>query len=233
MLIAIDTSTDIASLALVREGVVLAELTWRSNQNHTTQLTPNIDYLLRTTSAGPEDLSAVVVGKGPGSFNGLRVGVSVAKGIAFSLNLPIIGINSLEAESFQFANTGLPVCPVFSAGRDEAVFAVYDRQDTGWKEIVAAQIGKAEAIVASITGKTYFCGEYLPRISSKLRELLGDKAVFASPMTDLRRASTLAELGLKKLLAGDVDNTATLSPLYLRRPPITTAKPRFRLNISQ
>ena len=101
MYVAIDTSTETATLALVRDGMVLTEMTWRSGQNHTTQLLPNLNSLFKLTGTSPELLTGVIVGKGPGSFNGLRVGVGIAKGLAFSLNIPIIGINSLEVEAYQ------------------------------------------------------------------------------------------------------------------------------------
>jgi tRNA threonylcarbamoyl adenosine modification protein YeaZ len=224
LLIAIDTSTDIASLALVSDGLVLSELTWRSFQNHTIQLTPNIEHLLRLTGTNPKTLTAVVVAQGPGSFNGLRVGVSVAKGLAFSLNIPIVGISSLEVEAYQYADACLPVCPIFNAGRDEVVAALYRKQEGVWQELVAGHITKLEEFATGITEKTLFCGEHVPQIASKLGELLGDRALFASPVTDMRRASFLAELGMKRLAAGQVDNAATLTPVYLRRPPIGEKK---------
>ena len=224
MLIAIDTSTDIASLTLVRDGIVLSELTWRSFQNHTIQLTPNIEYLLRLTGANPKELTGVIVAKGPGSFNGLRVGVSVAKGLAFSLNIPIVGVNTLEVAAYQYADTYLPVCPAFNAGREEMVAALYRKQDGIWRELIAGHITTLEGLVREISEKTLFCGEHVPQITARLTELLGDKVVLASPVTDMRRAGFLAELGMKKLAAGETENVATLAPIYLRRPPITEKK---------
>ena len=109
MLLAIDTSTDTASLALAEDKTVLAELTWRSKQNHTTQLLPNLNQLFKLTETNAKSLTAVIVAQGPGSFNGLRVGVSAAKGLAFSLGIPIVGVNSLEVAAYQYVETGLPV----------------------------------------------------------------------------------------------------------------------------
>ena len=109
MLLAIDTSTDTASLALAQDKTVLAELTWRSKQNHTTQLLPNLNYLFGITGTDVKSLTGIIIAQGPGSFNGLRVGVSAAKGLAFSLEIPIVGINSLAMAAYQYAETGLPV----------------------------------------------------------------------------------------------------------------------------
>jgi len=109
MQLAIDTSTDTASLALVQDSEVLAELTWRCGQNHTTQLLPHLSHLLNQVNLSLQSASCIIVARGPGSYNGLRVGISTAKGLAFSLGIPIIGISTLEAEAYQHAEIGLPV----------------------------------------------------------------------------------------------------------------------------
>ena len=125
MQLAIDTSTDTASLALVQDDDVLAELTWHSGQNHSTELLPNLEYLLKITKRDIKAITAIFVARGPGSFNGLRVGVSTAKGLAFSLGIPIVGISTFEATAYPHAGTGLPVCPIFNAGRSEIATATY------------------------------------------------------------------------------------------------------------
>ena len=114
MQLAIDTSTDNTSLALVDEETVLFELTWRSRQNHTVELLPHLDYLLKQHHLDIKSISAVIVALGPGSFNGLRVGISTAKGLAMSLDIPLIGISTLSAEAYPQAVTGLPICPIFN-----------------------------------------------------------------------------------------------------------------------
>ncbi len=226
MILAIDTATDTASLALVRDGIILAEFSWRAEQNHTTQLLPNLARLFEMTKSSPKSLTAIVVGKGPGSFNGLRVGIGAAKGLAFSLGIPIIGINTLEIVAYQYSETGLPVCPIFNAGRDEIVTATYRKTRKKWRQRTTEHITTIEQLCSEITVKTLFCGEYVPVIKEKLQALLKDKAIIASPTTDLKRAGFLAELGMRRLEASDFDNPATLQPIYLRRPPITEAKRR-------
>ena len=226
MLVAIDTSTDIASLALVRDGLVLAELTWRSGQNHTIQLLPNLAHLLKLVGADAQSLKAVVVAKGPGSFNGLRVGVSAAKGLAFSLGIPIAGVSSLEAEAYQYAETGLPVCPVFNAGRGEIATALYQKQPAGWQQLKPEHIATVDQLCSEVVERTVFCGEHLPVVAPALTLRLGERAVMMSVATDLRRAAYLAELGMKRLASADADNVATLQPVYLRRPAITIARHR-------
>jgi len=224
MLVAIDTTTDIASLALVKNSVLLAEMTWRTGQNHTVQLLPALERLLKQANVKPADISGVIVAKGPGSFNGLRVGISAAKGLAFSLGVPVIGVNSLEVEAYQYADTDLSVCPVLNAGRNEIATALYHKTSGKWEQLKAEHISTVERLCAETQDKTLFCGEYMAAISSQLLLLLGDRAIIASPVTDVRRAGYLAELGMERLKSGDTDNVATLQPVYLRRPPITVAK---------
>jgi len=221
MYLAMDTSTDTASLALVEDNEVLAELTWRCGQNHTTQLLPRLMQLLDQAELSLQSARGVIVARGPGSFNGLRVGISTAKGLAFSLGIPLVGISTLAAEAYQHAATGLPVCPIFDAGREEIATAIYQQKQGEWRQLLTEQITTVATLCSGITEKTVFCGELTPLTAAQLQIELKQKAVI-SPTT--RRAIFLAELGRKRLQTGDYDNPATLQPLYLRRPSITKPK---------
>jgi len=226
MQIAIDTSTDTASLALVQEGEILAELTWRCGQNHTIQLLPNLSHLLNKTRWSLQSASCIIVAKGPGSYNSLRVGISTAKGLAFSLGIPIVGISTLEVEAYQHTERGLPICPIFNAGRGEIATAMYQKKGNNWRQLTAEHITTVETLCSQITTRTIFCGEFVPSIATQLRKELKQKAIILPPAAGLRRASFLAELGLKRFKAGEYDNPVTLQPLYLRGPSITQAKHR-------
>ncbi len=226
MQLAIDTSTDTASLALVQDSEVLAELTWRCWQNHSTELLPNLEHLLGQFKISPQSLTGIIVARGPGSYNGLRVGISTAKGLAFSLRIPIVGVSSLEIEAYQYAETGLPICPIFNAGRGEIATARYQKNRNEWRQLTAEHITTVETLCSQTTTKTMFCGEFIPSVTPQLKKQLKRKAIIPSPITGLRRASFLAELGLKQFETGNYDNPATLQPLYLRRPSIT--KPKHR-----
>jgi len=226
MQVAIDTSTDTASLALVQDGEVLAELSWRCGQNHSTQLLPNLSHLLKQAELSLQSVSGIIVARGPGSYNGLRVGISTAKSLAFSLGIPIVGISTLEVEAYQHAGRGLPICPIFNAGREEIATALYQMKRNKWCQLDAEHITTVDALCSQIITKTVFCGEFVPSIAAQLRKQLKQKAVILSPAAGLRRAGFLAELGLKRLSTDDCDNPATLQPLYLRGPAIT--KPKHR-----
>lgn len=226
MHIAIDTSTDNASLALVRESEIIAELTWHSEQNHSVQLLPNLSHLLNQGKLSLSSVSGIIVAKGPGGYNGLRVGLSTAKGLAFCLNVPIVGISTLEVEAYQHAGMGLPVCPIFNAGRGEIATAIYERKKDKWSQSMVEQITTIDTLCSQIAARTVFCGQITPAVATSLRETLGEKAVIISSAVDWRRAGFLAELGLKHFNSGDYDDLVTLQPLYLRGPAITQAKHR-------
>jgi tRNA threonylcarbamoyl adenosine modification protein YeaZ len=226
MELAIDTSTDTAGLALAQDGEILAELTWRCGQNHTTQLLPNLSYLLAQLKVSIGSVTGIIVAKGPGSYNGLRVGISTAKGLAFSLNIPLVGISTMAAEAAQHAEHGLPVCPIFNAGRGEIAAAIYRKEADSLSQLVAEHITTINALCSRIATETIFCGDYVPVIADELKNRLGPKAIIPPVAGRLRRASFLAELGLKRLQAGDFDDLVTLQPLYLRGPAITQPKHR-------
>ncbi len=226
MHIAIDTSTDTASLALVSDSEIIVELTWHSGQNHSVQLLPNLVYLLNQAKLCLSSASGIIVAKGPGSYNGLRVGLSTAKGLAYCLNVPIIGISTLEVEAYQHARMSLPVCAIFNAGRGEIATATYEMKKDKWSQSMVEQITTVNTLCSQIATITVFCGQITPATATRLRETLGEKAVVVSSAVDWRRAGFLAELGLKRFKNSDFDNMVTLQPLYLRGPAITQAKHR-------
>ncbi|MBI2907266.1 MAG: tRNA (adenosine(37)-N6)-threonylcarbamoyltransferase complex dimerization subunit type 1 TsaB [Chloroflexi bacterium] len=243
MLLAIDTSTETMSVALFDDADatrplrasrfalpasahVLSELTWHSEQNHTRELLPATDFLLRQAKLTSKDLRAIAVAKGPGSYSGLRVGMSAAKGLALSLSIPLIGVSTLEVEAFPKAGMGLPVCPIFEAGRGELAAAIFQSVAGEWRRLKEEHITETEALCREVSEPTVLCGHMAEATIRQLRDCLGDRAVFIEGAALLRRAGYLAELGWQRLKAGLTDDVATLQPLYLRRPAIT--KPRYR-----
>ncbi|UCE97694.1 MAG: tRNA (adenosine(37)-N6)-threonylcarbamoyltransferase complex dimerization subunit type 1 TsaB [Dehalococcoidia bacterium] len=224
MYLAIDTSTDNASLAIIERGLILAELNWFSRQNHSVELMPNLNQLLDETKTNLKSTEGIIVAIGPGSFNGLRVGLSTAKGLAFSIGVPLVGINTLESTAYQYQECEIPICPIFNAGRGEIATAIYQYQKDKWLTIIDQQITTIDKLIMHITKKTIFCGEPTTADIEKLKGQLEQKAKIASPASRLRRAAFLAELGIKRIEAGNHDTPANLQPIYLRQPPITQPK---------
>jgi tRNA threonylcarbamoyl adenosine modification protein YeaZ len=224
MQLAVDTSTDYACLAILNRGEILAEFTWRCGQNHTVELYPRLNFLLEKTGQDLKDADCIFVARGPGSFNGLRVGVSAAKGLAFSLGIPIIGISTLAATAYQHAESGLPVCVIQNAGREEIAAAVYKNKRKIWSEIMPEHITTLEVLAPKIKEKTIFCGEFNSATALQIKKIFKTRAIIPTQAGQLRRAAYLAELGQQRLKANDFDSLSTLQPLYLRRPPITERK---------
>jgi len=225
MQLVIDTSTDIAGLAIMDKERMIVELTWRCGQNHTIELYPRLDFLLKEAHRDINEIDSVFVARGPGSFNGLRVGVSAAKGLALSLGIPVKGISTLESIAYQHAECGLPVCALIPAGREELAAGIYQKKvRKGWVQLAAEHLATIEALGAEIKVKTIFCGEYSPSTGEQIRKQFKSLAVIPGPAANIRRAAYLAELGRKYLSVGNPDDAAALQPIYLRRPPITERK---------
>jgi tRNA threonylcarbamoyladenosine biosynthesis protein TsaB len=151
--------------------------------------------------------------------------MSTAKGLAFSLSVPIVGISTLEVEAYPFIVADLPICPIHNAGRGEIATALYQTREGEWRQLVEEHITTLEELCSQVRVKTLFCGELSPEMEAQLVEGLGEKALIPEAATRLRRAGYLAELGWQRLNQGESDDPATLQPLYLRRPSITQPKP--------
>jgi tRNA threonylcarbamoyladenosine biosynthesis protein TsaB len=180
--------------------------------------------MLNSARISSRDLSAIAVAKGPGSFNGLRVGIAAAKGLAFALNIPVVGISTLEVEAFPFSFYGLPICPLHHLGREEFAFAVYQEKDRRWQNIIPPRMGRLDDVYHSTPGKTIFCGEIKDEVKCNIRESLGNLASIPNPVAGMRRAGFLAYLGWQRVDNGDLDDVWLLEPLYLRKPNITLKK---------
>jgi tRNA threonylcarbamoyladenosine biosynthesis protein TsaB len=224
MHLAIDTSTDTAGIAVAHEFNILAELTWSCGQNHSVELMPRMKQLLEQRRIKFEDIEGIVVATGPGSFNGLRVGVGTAKGLAFSLDVPVVGISTLEMTAYAHSLSGLPVCPVINAGRSEVAAALFQQIDGEWQKLKTEHITTVAELCKETDKQTIFCGELTPAAIDELTTTLGERAVIPSPATRLRRCGFLAELGYIRLQKEDYDNAAALQPIYLKKPPITQHK---------
>lgn len=224
MELAIDTSTSVASIALADKGRVLAEATWRAEFNHTVQLMSAVQGLLRQSGVKAADLAAIAVAIGPGSFSGLRVGLAAAKGFALALGLPVVGIGTLLVEAYPFLGARVPVRPLLSAGKGTIATALYGLGDDGPVEITAPGLMTVEGACAATSGPTLFCGEFMPAVRDQIAASLGALALFPAESALLRRAGNLAELAWRRLARGQIEDAATIQPLYLRAPSISAPR---------
>ena len=215
MILAIDTATRMASLALYATSGIRSEYTWYSHDNHTVELMPNLVHMIEQQRLKLEDLEGLVTALGPGSFTGLRVGMSIAKGLAFALAIPIVGIPSLAALAYSQPPQDRPIWATLRAGRGRFCAASYERQEQGCQRTSDYLLLDLEGLCAQIRAPAVLCGELDHEEAQRARTLLAEGVLIASPAFSLRRAGYMAELGWRRIGRGEVDDPASLSPIYL------------------
>ncbi len=213
MLLAIDTATRFLSVALHDGQRILAEKSQVSENQHTTQLTPIIYKLLTDLEAAVQDVSAVAVSQGPGSFSGLRVGIGVAKGIASGRNIPLLGVPTLDIVAYSTPPLQMTMTAVVQAGRGRIIAGVYRWQGDQWQPDGSPQITQWEHWLDSAPPHSLINGEIYNIDRSRLNHFQ-----ILSPAWQVRRAGFLAEIGWKKLLEGVITKPAEVNPIYLKGP---------------
>jgi tRNA threonylcarbamoyladenosine biosynthesis protein TsaB len=195
------------------DGDDFSELTWDAGRNQTTTLSVEIMHLLALARVELSDLGAIAVAIGPGSFNGLRVGLSVAKGLCFGFNIPICGVGTLDIAAYPHAASRSPIRAFVRAGRGRAVYADYRHRNGRWVRATELQNEPFDAVAGQLAERTIIVGEMPVDLASKLAD--ESLAVLPSPALRLRRPSYLAEIGYRRWQAGDVDALETLEPIYV------------------
>ncbi|MER3397254.1 MAG: tRNA (adenosine(37)-N6)-threonylcarbamoyltransferase complex dimerization subunit type 1 TsaB [Chloroflexota bacterium] len=220
VLIALDTADEYLGLAAYADGQLLAEETRLVGQNHSAELLPSLAGLLARLRADLKAVRAVGVSLGPGSFNGIRVGVSTAKALAYGLDVPVIGVPTLEVQAWQFAAFGLPVACLQPAGR-EVVFGVFEFKGGETVRLVAERVGSLAELAKVLPERAVVCGTLPPGRVEELRRYARGGWVSVFGPVVRRRPGVLAELAWGRLVAGRTDDPLTLEPLYVRPPHIT------------
>lgn len=214
MIIAIDTSTEWIGLAIYDGVQVLAESIWRSKNYHTVELVPAISELLARAQIGREQITAVAVATGPGSFTGLRIGMAAAKGIAVALNVPLVGVPSLEILASAQPGMRRPMIALLKVGRGRFAYARYLWKKDKWERQGEIEVGEPREIAATITSPVFVCGE----MGAEERQTLGRKwktAKLSSAAQSLRSPAVLAELGWQKVKALKTGKPEALVPIYV------------------
>ena len=219
MLLALDTSTRLAGIALYDdENGLVAERTWLSANQHTVELMPQVNEVLAQARVKVGTLAAVGVALGPGSFTGLRVALAAAKGLALANGLQLFGVPTLDAVAYPHGGQALPVIALVQAGRGRVCWARYDPGPPGCSAKSPYMLSTIDALVATVSQPMLFAGEMLPSTRSALTEALGNMARCLPPALATRRAGCLAEIAWRRFVAGDADDLTALSPIYLHEP---------------
>lgn len=214
MLLAIDTSTRTAGVALYDGACVRCEFSWTSRENHTVELAPAVSESMRRAGCAAAELKAIGVALGPGSFTGLRSGLALAKGLALAQHIPLIGVPTLDFLAAAQPLSDAPLAAVLQAGRTRLAVGWYHAVEGRWQPDGSAEVLTLAAFSEKITQPTLVCGE----LNAEERAALGRKwknVLLASPAQSLRRPAMLAELAWERWQARQTHDPATLAPIYL------------------
>ncbi|MBV9171821.1 MAG: tRNA (adenosine(37)-N6)-threonylcarbamoyltransferase complex dimerization subunit type 1 TsaB [Chloroflexi bacterium] len=209
LLLALDTSTSTASVAVHDGERLLSETTWLAGREHSTRLLVEAERALERVGRAPPALTGLVVARGPGSFTGVRVALSVARGISAALSLPIWGVSSLDVVAHAVVGCDLPVRAVLEAGRGRFATALYRDGQC----VEEPQLATPEQLTELLHERTVLIGE----LSADARDMLArtEQAVIASPSVSFRRAGVLAELGWWQAQRGDPGDATRLEAIYI------------------
>jgi tRNA threonylcarbamoyladenosine biosynthesis protein TsaB len=216
MILAIDTATRIISLALRADLELIAETTWPSANHHTVELAPAVDTLLGRAGVTPDGVTCIAVSLGPGSFTGLRIGLSFAKGFVLAVPaIRMIGVPTLDivAEAQPFSPGVDQLCAVLQAGRGRIGVLSYTWAD-GWVSSGQPLLTTWADLIPKLDRPTLVAGEVDAAGHQALKEA-GDRFIVAPPAQCLRRAGFLAEIAAHRLAEGRLDDPASLAPIYL------------------
>jgi len=223
MLIAIDTATRLMSLALHDGQTLIAEQSWITPNQHTTDLAPAIRRMMAITGVEVAALTAVAASIGPGSYTGLRAGVSLAKGLAAARNLPLVGVTSLDtiaaAQPYYQGNGGL--IAVVQAGRGRVIVRTYRWRKGRWSSHAEPQLMNWPTLLQSIDGPAYLTGEIDQAGLDAVKDAQdnGVTITLVPAANRLRRAGFLAELAWESLHAAEDQSLfepSRLAPLYVK-----------------
>lgn len=213
MLLAVDTSTAQLGLAIYDGSQIISEYAWRSSQRHTVELAPAISELLRRCGLTMENIRGLGVALGPGSFTSLRVGLSLVKGLALARGLPLVGVPTLDILAAAQPASKLPLVALIQAGRGRLAVGLYKNSRKGWQARGPARVMTFASLIEEVRKPAIVCGELTAEEYHELEEKPDIHLV--SPAQSVRRPAILAELAWESALAGNIDDAATLAPIYL------------------
>lgn len=215
----IEAATPVAAVAVAGDRGVLAERMVANGRTHSVNLLPMIKAVLEDAEIGKEVLSAIAVSSGPGSFTGLRIGISTAKALAQVLNLPVAGVSTLAALAHPLAGHGRLLCPILNARKNEVYAAVIDYSGSKPNYLVRTTAVSISGLVERLgrfNRPVTFLGDGAPVYAGDLRAGLGERAFFAPAAAAFPRGAAVAEMGLIAVREGRAVDYRDLQPDYIR-----------------
>jgi tRNA threonylcarbamoyladenosine biosynthesis protein TsaB len=210
-------------VGIARDGATLAEGVHRESHSHTASLPGLVERVLADAGLGIEDLEAVAVSIGPGSFTGLRIGLALAKGLAFAGGLRLVGVPTLEAlATVADPAPGETVCAALDARKHEVYAALFAQDPSGPRRLTPDLALAPEALAARVMPPCVLVGD----AGEVYGDVLGACATLRPFATHHPRGGVIARLGGARLAAGEGTNPGTLEPVYVRPPDAELPKPR-------
>lgn len=216
-LLAIDTSGPVCGVAILTDHGVCYDCAVNNTLTHSANLMPMVDQALNAAGMTMADMNRIAVVTGPGSFTGVRIGVSTAKGLAHGANIPCVAVDALEAMAAGISDFGGVICPIQDARAGQVYGAAFSAGMPPERLMDDIPL-KLEDFVQEIShfgDRFLFLGDGMPVHRARLAELLGDAAVFAPPQLAYLRPASVAALAAQSDVLLDYRE---LMPMYLRAP---------------
>ncbi len=215
-ILAVDTSSAVASAAIVEDDKLICECVLNNKLTHSQTIMPMIDYVFKASELKPQDIDIFAVANGPGSFTGLRIGVTTVKGLAHAEGKPVVGVNTLEALAYNLPFCPYIISPIMDARREQVYNAFYKVENGQIIEIAPPRAIALSDCLEELQGfgkQVIFLGDGVPVFKEKIKEVLGSLALFAPQTVNAQRASAVAEAAKNKQTVP----YAELVPVYLRQ----------------
>ncbi len=218
-ILGIESASLTASAAVVADDVVMAEYTVNFKKTHSQTLLPMIDEIVRMLELDLQEIDAIAISGGPGSFTGLRIGSATAKGLGLALDKPLIHVPTLDAMAYQVYGTGALICPMMDARRGQVYTGIYrfEREFAVVRPSCAMNIHELLAELAETGERVIFVGDGVPVHRTAITETLGARADFAPVYMNRQRAACVAALGAVYYAAGRTETATEHVPDYLRK----------------
>ena len=215
--LAIETATMAGSIAVIEDDTLIGEVRINVKIAHSERVMTSVKWLLTASNLSINDIDAFAVSIGPGSFTGLRIGLSTAKGLSYAAKKPIVAVPTLDAFARRLRFPAYPVCPMLDARKNEVYAGLYKWDDDKYSKIIPETAIAPADLLRDIKGRTIFMGEGAKIYRELIIEKLRSDALFASPSDMIPSAASVAEIALEKLKEGITADPASLVPFYLRR----------------
>lgn len=219
-ILAIDSSSLVATVAIVEDDTLVAEYTVNYKKTHSQTLLSMINEIAQMTELDINTIDAIAVAGGPGSFTGLRIGSATAKGMGLALDKPIINVPTIDAMAYGIYDTDKIICPIMDARRNQVYTGLYSNSDEKFEVIMQQNAMSVDELIDILNKKgtpVIFMGDGVPVHKEVLKEKLTVKAYFAPAHLSRQRAGSLGALAVEYYKQGKIENPDRHVPDYLRK----------------